>query len=273
MINHQLSLLETSEYAQSIRNLPIDWKVINDEKFIFALGHLLLVKFHDFCNVFGEHKEGCLIASDLVKNQYDISLHLFLKKDWISNHRIPYPRARQKLYKPKAEVFSHLFRLIERCLSYRKDIHLPSYQLTVADTPTWFSIVIFEWIKRDITASVVNLDSSESEDTSKSYRGRKKQSRTSKDRAFITKLERLDSSLTEYRFFEATTELYRTAIDMSNQFDQFRKQYWKRYTKALRDELKSQSSPEWTVGYVELEKFKAQLGRGRREVVLTRSKF
>ena len=74
-----MNLLETSKYAQSIRNLPVDWDVIDDEKLAFALGHLFIVNFYDFCHLFGEHKEGCLIVADLVKSQYDISLHLFIK--------------------------------------------------------------------------------------------------------------------------------------------------------------------------------------------------
>ena len=265
-----MNLLETSKYAQSIRNLPVDWERINDEKLAFALGHLFIVNFYDFCHLFGEHKEGCLIVADLVKSQYDISLHLFIKKDWNSKHRVPYPRARQKLYQPKAEVFSHLFKLIERCLSWKKNVYLPGYQLTITDTPTWFAIFLFEGIKREIVGSVLNLDSSESLSRPKSYRGRKKQTATSQNRAFITKLERLDNSFLNYPFLgDATKELYCTAIEMSERFDQFRKQYWKPYIKALRNQLKHQSGKEWTVGHVELDKFKAQRGSGRGELSLT----
>ncbi len=267
---NQLNILETSQYARSIHNLPVDWSKINDEELTFALGHLFIVNFFDFCNLFGEHKEGCLIAADLIKSQYDISLHLLIKKDWLSKHRVPYPRARQKLYKPKAEVFSQLFKLIERCLTWKKKVDLPGYQLTITDTPTWFSIVLFEWIKRDIAGSVLNLDSSESLSRPNSYRGRKKQTAMSQDRAFITMLERLDTSFLNYPFLgEATQEIYCTAIEMSERFDQFRKQYWKPYIKALRNELKHKSGKDWTVAHVELDKFKAQQGTGRGELSFT----
>ena len=135
---------------------------------------------------------------------------------------------------------------------------------------TTFAIVLFEWIQRDIVGSVLNLDSSESLSRPKSYRGRKKQTAISQDRAFITMLERLDPSFLNYPFLgNATQELYCTAIEMSERFDQFRKQYWKPYIKALRNQLKHQSGKEWTVGHVELDKFKAQRGSGRGELSLT----
>lgn len=263
--------MNEKEHIKLIQNLPINWNTIHDGRFALLLGSFLLWKDDKkFCSLFGDYEQGCLCASIIVKKQYDLALHLLVKKDWISKHRVPYPRAMQKLYKPKAEVFSHLFKLIERCLSWRKNVYLPLYQLTIADTSTWFFLILFEWTRCDILASCLSSFESESSSTIDTYKGRKKQALNSEKRAFITKLDRLDDSFTDYPFLgNATTELYRTAIEMSGQFDQFRKQCWKRYINALRDELKSKSSPEWSVGYVELDKFKAQLGSGRRELVLT----
>ena len=267
--------MNEKEHIKLIHNLAINWNKIYDGRFALLLGSFLLWKVDKkFCNCFGNSEQGCLIASEIIKKQYDIALHLLVKKDWISKHRVPYPRAKQKLYQPKAEVFSHLFKLIERCLSLRKSFYLPDCQLTIADTSTWFFLILLELTRCEILDScfspLMYESSSTIDDCDEKYEGRRKQALFSSKRAFITKLDRLDDSFTEYAFLgEATTELYRTAIKMSGQFDQFRRQYWNSYIKALRDELKSKSSSEWSVGYVELDKFKAQLGSGRRKVVLT----
>jgi hypothetical protein len=192
---------------------------------------------------------------------WEIALHWLIKKEWDTKHKILAKKSIVNGYEAKGELLRAIFLLCERCHSYGEVTSKISTEYPNA--AHWFGKIFAEFIWHEFK-TINNIGSEK--------KGAKKKQILFERREFIRKHGSLDNPknpLNNNTAMQATYKLLECSCLLAKQSDVFRDRQWKGYIDALKNEVQSLDTPEFSRIFFEGEGDEKKLymqnsqGRGR----------